>query len=76
MWIYDSNFNLSMISIKLKTIKKDFIVSKIEASQDGIPPDSVAFTDPDEPKSAGGGENSCYPVSLSVIVMKQYQKWR
>ena len=37
MWIYDSNFNLSMISIKLKTIKKDFIVSKIEASQDGIP---------------------------------------
>jgi hypothetical protein len=36
----------------------------------------MAFTDPHELKSAGGSENSCYPSSPSVIVMKRYQKWR
>lgn len=57
-------------------IKKDFIVPKIEAPQDGSPSVNVAFTDPDEPKSAGRGENGCYSSSPSIIVMKQYQKWR
>jgi hypothetical protein len=36
-------------------MRKEFIVSKIEASQDGSPYVYVVFTDPNEPKSAGGG---------------------
>ena len=36
-------------------MKKDFIVSKVEASQDGSPYVLVAFTDPNAPKSTGGG---------------------
>ena len=43
-------------------MKKDFIVSKIEASQGGNPYVFVAFTDPNEPKSAGRG-GSIYPQS-------------
>ena len=39
-------------------MKKDFIVSKIEASQDGSQYVLVAFIDPNEPKSAGGGRSS------------------
>jgi hypothetical protein len=35
-------------------MKKDFIVSKIEASQDGSQYVFIAFTDPNEPKSSGG----------------------
>jgi hypothetical protein len=38
-------------------MKKDFIVSKIEASQDGSQYVLVAFIDPNEPKSAGGGRS-------------------
>jgi hypothetical protein len=38
-------------------MRKEFIVSKIEASQDGSPYVYVAFTDPNEPKSAGGGQS-------------------
>ena len=34
-------------------MKKDFIVSKIEASEDGSQYVLVAFTDPNEPESAG-----------------------
>jgi hypothetical protein len=36
-------------------MEKDFIVSKIESSQDGSPYVLVAFTDPNAPKSTGGG---------------------
>jgi hypothetical protein len=43
-------------------MKKDFIVSKIEAPQDGSQYVLIAFIDRNEPKSAGGGENS-YPQS-------------
>jgi hypothetical protein len=43
-------------------MKKDFIVSKIEALQDGSQYVLVAFTDRNEPKSVGGGRNS-YPQS-------------
>jgi hypothetical protein len=57
-------------------MKKDFIVSKIKAPHDGNPFVYLASTDPHKPSSAGGGENSCYPSSSSVIVMKRYQKWR
>jgi hypothetical protein len=38
----------------LQEMKKDFIVSKIEASQDGIQYVFIGFTDPNEPKSSGG----------------------
>ena len=44
-------------------MKKGFIVSKIESTQDGSPYVFVGFTDPNEPKSAGGGGNSSYPQS-------------
>ena len=43
-------------------MKKDFIVSKIEASQDGSQYVLVTFTNHNEPKSAGGGGSS-YPQS-------------
>ena len=43
-------------------MKKDFIVSKIEALQDSSQYVLVAFTDRNEPKSVGGGRNS-YPQS-------------
>ena len=35
-------------------MKKDFIVSKIEAPQDGSQYVFISFTDPNEPKSSGG----------------------
>jgi hypothetical protein len=41
-------------------MKKDFIVSKIDSPQDGIPYVFVAFTDPNESKSAGKSRSS-YP---------------
>mgnify|MGYP006182695909 CR=1 FL=1 len=43
-------------------MKKDFIVSKIESPQDGSPYVFVAFTDPNESKSAGKSGSS-YPQS-------------
>jgi hypothetical protein len=43
-------------------MKKDSIVSKIEAPQDGSQYVLIAFTDPNEPKpSGGGGAGSGYP---------------
>ena len=39
-------------------MKKDFVVSKIESSQDSSQYVLVAFTDPNEPKSAGGFDKS------------------
>ena len=42
-------------------MKKEFIVSKLESTQDGSPYVFVGFTDPNGPKSAGGGVNSSYP---------------
>jgi hypothetical protein len=45
-------------------MKKDFIVSKIEAPQDGSQYVFIAFTDPNEPKSSGGsGAGNSYPQS-------------
>jgi hypothetical protein len=46
-------------------MKKDFIVSKIEAPQEGGQYVFIAFTDPNEPKSSGG-------AVLSAKVVKQY----
>jgi hypothetical protein len=36
-------------------MRKEFIVSKIEASQDGTPYVYISFTDPTDPKSVEGG---------------------
>jgi hypothetical protein len=47
-------------------MKKNFIVSKIEASQDGSQYIFIAFTDPNEPNSSGGAGS---PFGKSV---KQY----
>ncbi len=44
-------------------MRKEFIVSKIEASQDGSPYVYVVFTDPNEPKSAGGHAGRNFPQS-------------
>ena len=45
-------------------MKKDFIVSKIEASQDGSPYVYVAFADSNTPKSAAaGGAGKGFPQS-------------
>ena len=41
-------------------MKKDFVVSKIESSQDGSQYVLIAFTDPNEPKSAGGFDNNLH----------------
>jgi hypothetical protein len=43
-------------------MKKDFIVSKIAAPQDGSQYVFITFTDPNEPKSSVGARNS-YPPS-------------
>jgi hypothetical protein len=47
-----------LIFCKLLGMKKDFVVSKIESSQDSSQYVLVAFTDPNEPKSAGGFDKS------------------
>jgi hypothetical protein len=44
-------------------MRKEFIVSKIEASQDGSPYVYVVFTDPNESKSAGGHAGRNFPQS-------------
>ena len=44
-------------------MKKDFIVSKIEAPQGGSQYVFIGFIDPNEPKSSGGGDESGYPQS-------------
>ena len=48
------------------SLKKDYIVSKIEAPQDGSQYVLVAFTDPNEPKSIEeGGSGGSYPFGNS-----------
>ena len=47
-------------------MKKDFVVSKIESSQDGSPYVYVAFTDPKEPKPASGGGGSQSPFGVGI----------
>lgn len=44
-------------------MRKEFIVTKIEASQDGSPYVYVVFTDPNEPKSSGGHAGRNFPQS-------------
>jgi hypothetical protein len=59
-------------------MKKDFIVSKIEASQDGSPYVYVAFTDPNESKSTGksgfGNSGEAIPFTSPEDLMKNLPK--
>jgi hypothetical protein len=56
-------------------MKKDFIVSKIEASQDGSHYILVAFTDPDAVKSTDrGGSDEALPFTSPEDLMKIYLK--
>ena len=58
-------------------MKKDFIVSKLEPSQaqDGSPYVLVAFTDPNAPKSTGGGgSGEAVPFTSPEDLMKNLPK--
>jgi hypothetical protein len=56
-------------------MKKDFIVSKIEAPQDGSHYMLVAFTDPNAPKSTGeGGSGEVIPFTSPEDIMKNLPK--
>jgi hypothetical protein len=56
-------------------MKKDFIVSKIEAPQDGSQYVFVAFTDPNTPKSTGGGgSGEALPFTSPEDLMKNLPK--
>ena len=56
-------------------MKKDFIVSKIEAPQDGTQYVLVAFTDPNAPKSTGGGgSGQAVPFTSPEDLMKNLPK--
>jgi hypothetical protein len=56
-------------------MKKDFIVSKIEAPQDGSHHVSVAFTDPNPPKSTSGGDRGkATPFTSPEDLMKNLPK--
>ena len=53
-------------------MKKDFIVSKIEAPQDGSHNMLVAFTDPKVP--SGGGSGEAVPFISPEDLMKNHLK--
>ena len=56
-------------------MKKDFIVSKIEAPQDGSHYVLVAFTDPNSLKSTGGGgSGEAVPFTSPEDLMKNLPK--
>jgi hypothetical protein len=56
-------------------MKKDFIVSKIEAPQDGSHYVLVAFTDPNAVKSiGGGGSGEAVPFTSPEDLMKNLPK--
>ena len=54
-------------------MKKDFIVSKIEATQDGSQYVLVAFTDRNEPRSAGNS-GEAIPFTSPEDLMKNLPK--
>jgi hypothetical protein len=55
-------------------MKKDFIVSKIEAPQDGSHYVSVAFTDPNAKSTRGGGSGEAVPFTSPEDLMKNLPK--
>jgi hypothetical protein len=57
-------------------MNKDFVVSKIEASQDGSPYVYVTFTDPHEPKSpSGDGSGEAVQFMSPEDLMKNAQSY-
>jgi hypothetical protein len=55
-------------------MKKDFIVSKIEAPQDGSHYVLVAFTDPNTKSTGEGGSGEAIPFTSSEDLMKNLPK--
>jgi hypothetical protein len=55
-------------------VKKDFIVSKIEAPQDGSHYVLVAFTDPNVKSTGGGGSGEVVPFTSPEDLMKNLPK--
>jgi hypothetical protein len=55
-------------------MKKDFVVSKIEAPQDGSHYVLVAFTDPNAKSTSGGGSGEALPFTSSEDLMKNLPK--
>jgi hypothetical protein len=55
-------------------MKKDFIVSKIEAPQDGSHYVLVAFTDPNAKSKGGGGSGEAVPFTSPEDLMKNLPK--
>jgi hypothetical protein len=66
---------ISLIYTHYIEMKKDFIVSKIEALQDGSHYVLVAFTDPNASKSTGGGgSGEAIPFTSPEDLMKNLPK--
>jgi hypothetical protein len=66
---------ISLINTYYKDMKKDFIVSKIEAPQDGSHYVLIAFTDPNAFKSTGGGgSGEALPFTSPEDLMKNLPK--
>jgi hypothetical protein len=55
-------------------MKKDFIVSKIEAPKDSIHYVLVAFTDPNAKSTGGGGSGEVVPFTSPEEFMKNLPK--
>jgi hypothetical protein len=55
-------------------MKKDFIVSKIEASHDGSHYVLVSFTDPNAKSKGGGGSGEAVPFTSPEDLMKNLPK--
>jgi hypothetical protein len=55
---------ISLINAFFIEMKRDFIVSKIEASHDGSHYVLVAFTDPNAKSKGGGGSGEAVPDEL------------
>jgi hypothetical protein len=55
-------------------MKKDFIVSKIEAPQDDSHYVLVAFTDPNAKSTGGGGSGEAVPFTCPEDLMKNLPK--
>jgi hypothetical protein len=63
-----------MPSLYRNEMKKDFIVSKIEAPQDGGHYVLVAFTDPNSKSTGGGGSGEAVPFTSPEDLMKNLPK--
>src|SRR5687767_8771693 len=65
---------ISLINTHYIEMKKDFIVSKIEAPQDGSHYVLVAFTDPNAKSTSGGGSGEAVPFTSPEDLMKNLPK--